>query len=183
MCAESIRVALATNAPSWMSGGVDRLLKLVEFSGHGSVSYTLILTSNTAAPEAFTQRVRDLKQDGLLEIVESTTAAGPRPDLDFDVVVIPTEYWLQPLRRTQKMGVRGPVGVEFQLLPFLGSLDSVSLPDIERLPIPVIVKTILSSSRVNVDWLPSGMYRTLACRSYLKRLAGLREVKVMAISE
>lgn len=180
MCADTLRVALVVPNVGAYTGGMERMMKLVEHSASAGIAFTAFLPDGRAPNPAVGAGLADLERSGRVGL--EPLGPGRIDARSYDAVGIPTEYWWGPWKRARKAGLRGPTRIDCQLLPYIGSLDLLKtarianpgLSDLVRLP-------FLQASRFS-DGLAASAVQTAACIATVRGLRRFRENNVLAIS-
>lgn len=143
MSGNQLDVAIIFPEISVPSGGVERTLKLIEYSDSAGIVYTAFVPNGRNVDREVGERLRDLESSGLLTVQSLSRRRQKGSRRFYDAMVIPSEYWTGAMRRARTAGLRIPSFIEFMQLPYLGTLDrlktigidSPSLPDLARVPL------------------------------------------------
>ncbi len=178
-----LNVAMVMPKPTSMSGGADRILALISNSAAARLTYTVYFVGSDRLDRTFAAELTALQRKGRVEIAPTGAVSSQSEAPQHDAVVIPSEGWSPPLDFIKKAGIRGPRRIEFQLLPFLGTTDSLRLPGIRDLALPRIAKLGVASHRVCGDGYLAAAGRVLASAASIRRLQWVRDCRVMAVTQ
>lgn len=117
-----MQIAMVLPEVKVFSGGVKRELKFLEYSAGEGVNFTVFTPRTERYEETSWNILQALYQKKIFDLEYSNSARGSMKR-DFDLVIIPTEYWLRPFFVAKRLGLQGPRGIILQLLPWIHSLD------------------------------------------------------------
>src|SRR2546428_258965 len=123
MCPDRLDVALFFPRLTVFSGGVERTLKVVEYSDRANLHFTAYISPAVIRDKEVRRRLDVLEQSGRLTL--RTIGADHTPPERFDAAMIPSEFWIPALRRIRAQRIRAPVFIEFHQLPYIGTFDGV----------------------------------------------------------
>jgi len=182
VCPQELQVAVFLPNTSVVGGALVRTLKVIEHSRRANLRYTAYLSPEVNKSREVDGRLQDLHREGKLELVQLRTRRAKAMDAPYDLLVVPSEFWIQPLNRARFAGISAPPLVELHALPFIGSLDVLKSVGRESPTRRDLVKLPLLSTRVFGDSAAVAAFQSLACLVSTRALGRLRDAKVMAVT-
>ena len=178
MCADTLRVALVIPNIDAFSGGMERTLKLVEYSASAGIRYTCFEPPGGVPNEEVAHRLVEFERIGILD----RRALDPRDRRNdaYDAIAIPTEYWWGPWRRARAAGLTGPFCLDFHQLPYIGTLDILKREGIDRPSLPDLARLPFLQGKVYAEGLLSSAWSSFAGVASVRLLASLRHGRILA---
>lgn len=177
--ARELEVAVFLPTIAILSGGIERMLKTMEYAPKAHTRCTVYLERGLVRDREAVARLENLEERGVIS-VEHRNGKTPHSPTTYDGILIPSEFWTGPLARAKGAGVRGPLHIEFQQLPFVGTLDVLRARGGGGMTPLDIVRFPLHYSRVLGDALPFSTFRIAACLHSVRKAMGLRDARFMA---
>ncbi len=180
MCADQLKVALIIPNIDAFSGGMERTLKLVEYSASAGIQYTCLEPAGGAPNAEVANRLLEFERSGLVERRRLDRRVLQANGTAYDAVAIPTEYWWGPWRRAKEVGLVGPYCLDFHQLPYIGTLDILKREGIDDPALPDLVRLPFLQARVYTDGFFSSAVSTAAGVASVRSLLRLRNGRVLA---
>src|SRR5207245_1565199 len=180
MCPDRLDVALFFPRLTVFSGGVERTLKVIEYSDRANLRFTAYISPAVIRDKEVRRRLDVLEQSGRLTL--RTIGADHTPPERFDAAMIPSEFWIPALRRIRAQRIRAPVFIEFHQLPYIGTFDVLKTVGVDDPGVIDLVRFPFVSSKILGDGLPFFAFQTAACVSSVRSLVRFRQGRVMAVT-
>ncbi len=180
--AYELQIGLFLPPLSVYSGGVERILKIVQHSASSRIHFTVYLSPGSVRNEEVLNRLEALGALDKLTIRREEARLRSSARERYDGLVIPSEFWTAALARARRARVRGTVHIEFQQLPYVGTFDFLKVRGYDTLRPLDIARSPLVSSRVLGDALPLSFFQLGACALSVNRAARLPDSRVMALT-
>ena len=181
MCADELRVAFVIPKVDAFSGGIERSLKLLEYSDRADIRYTVFLPAEGVPNAEVEAQLVALEGAGRTEIRRLAVRHGGVGDV-FDVTVIPTEYWWGAWKRARAGGLRAPYCLDFMQLPYIGTLDILKVVRIDDPALRNLVMVPFIQAKVYSEGLLRSAYQTLASIVSVRSSSRVRGARVLALT-
>lgn len=162
-----------------LSGGVERMIRIMEHSPRVDIHCTVYLEPGLIRNQEMETRLRDLEDRGIVSTVRKEDGASRSPR-EYDAILIPSEFWQRAWKRAKAARARGPAHIEFQQLPYVGTLDVLRAQGREEVGPSDLVRFPLASARILGDALPFSVFRLAACAYSVRHATRLRDGRFMA---
>ena len=180
MCPDRLDVALFFPRLTVFSGGVERTLKVVEYSDRANLRFTAYISPAVIRDSEVRRRLDALERSGRVAL--RTIGSDHTSPERFDAAMIPSEFWIPALRRIRAQRIRAPVFIEFHQLPYIGTFDVLKTVGVDDPGVIDLVRFPFVSSKILGDGLPFFAFQTAACVSSVRSLARFRQGRVMAVT-
>jgi len=180
MSAAELSVALIVPTSDVFSGGVERTLRLVEYSETAKIRYTAFLPPSGVRDAEIAGILQGFEQAGRVVLRRSGAPRGRNGGEPFDAVAVPTEYWWQGQRRARADGLSGPYCFDFHQLPYIGTLDILKSVGIDSPASLDLARLPFVQMRVYGDGPFLSAFQTLASAASVRSLSRLRNGRVLA---
>jgi len=180
MCPDRLDVALFFPRLTVFSGGVERTLKVVEYSDRANLHFTAYISPAVIRDSEVRRRLDALERSGRVAL--RTIGSDHTSPERFDAAMIPSEFWIPALRRIRAQRIRAPVFIEFHQLPYIGTFDVLKTVGVDDPGVIDLVRFPFVSSKILGDGLPFFAFQTAACVSSVRSLARFRQGRVMAVT-
>src|SRR3990170_585372 len=177
MCADEIDVGMVVPNYDVFSGGVERTLKLLEYSDAGAIRYTAYLPRAGVPNREVGDAFKTLAGEGKVVLRELGDGVGRH-----DVIAVPTEYWWQAWKRGRAGGLRGPYCFDFHQLPYIGTLDILKSVGIDQPALHDLVRFPFVQARRYADGFFLSTFQTAACVVTVRSFPRLRDGRIMAVT-
>lgn len=180
MCADELHVAFVIPKVDAFSGGIERSLKLLEYSESANIRYTVFLPAEGVPNAEVGAQVAALERAGKID----TRPLTPRHNKGgfYDVTAIPTEYWWGAWKRAKASGLRAPYCFDFHQLPYIGTLDILKAIHIDD-PVPVDIGRVpFLQKKVYGDGLVDSAFQTAASVASVRWISRLGDGRIMAVT-
>lgn len=181
MCADELRVAFVIPKVDAFSGGIERSLKLLEYSDRADIRYTVFLPSEGVPNAEVEAQVAALERAGRIEIRRLSVRQGDLGEV-YDVTVIPTEYWWGAWKRARAGGLRAPYCLDFMQLPYIGTLDILKAVRIDEPSLRNLGIVPFLQAKVYSEGLVNSAYQTLASIVSVRWSSRIRDARVLALT-
>jgi glycosyltransferase involved in cell wall biosynthesis len=176
-----LRVALIVPNVRAPSGGMERMLRLLEHGGTAGIDYCAYVGPGASPSGEVERRLAALSQSGRIE-VRPLPAASTNGSAAYDAVAVPTEYWWGAWKRARSAGLRGPPRIDMQLLPYLGSLDLLKVANVAEPSLHDLIRLPFLQAERYAQGPVGSAVQAAACVGMVRGLARLRGVGILAIS-
>src|SRR2546422_7478803 len=180
MCPDRLDVALFFPRLTVFSGGVERTLKVVEYSDRANLRFTAYISPAVIRDKEVRRRLDALEQSGRLAL--RTIGSDHTPPERFDAAMIPSEFWIPALRRIRAQRIRAPVFIEFHQLPYIGTFDVLKAVGVDDPGTIDLVRFPFVSSKFLGDGVPFFAFQIVACVASVRSLSRFRDANVMAVT-
>jgi glycosyltransferase involved in cell wall biosynthesis len=180
MCPDALRVALIMPNVAAYSGGIERTLKLIEYSESANLRYTGFVPPEGLPNAEVEGQLDRFRERGLIEtrVLGAPDGGGGR----FDAIAVPTEYWWGAWKRSRAGGLRGPCCVDVHQLPYIGTLDILKAIDIDNPSLPDVGKMPFLQRRVYGDGLLDATFQAVASVASVRWFSTVRDGMFMAVT-
>jgi len=183
MGADELQVDLFLQNMDVFSGGIERTMRLVEFSPHAGIRYTAHLPPTGIPNAEIRTHVEGLRARDLLEVHDPRrNGRRTRANGGGDLVAVPTEYWWPAWRRVRAAGLPGPYCFDFHQLPYLGTLDLLKAVRVDRPTALDLVRVPGVQRRLYGDGLALSTFQALACLASVRAFTLLKDGHILAIT-
>jgi len=181
MCAETLNVALVVPNIDAYSGAVERTVRLLEHASAAGTEYTVFLPQHDDLNAELAGDLERLAHEGRITL-ERLGSNGHAPR-SFEAISIPTEYWWGARKRARAAGLRGPLHIEFHLLPYVGTLDVLRTSGAPSAGMGLLVRLPFAMRRNFAEGLAVASRETILCLANLRSTRNLSDGRVLAISD
>src|SRR5438876_469147 len=133
------------------SGGVERTLKVVEYSDRANLHFTAYISPAVIRDSEVRRRLEALERSGRLAL--RTIGSNHTSPEQFDAAMIPSEFWIPALRRIRAERIRAPIFIEFHQLPYIGTFDVLKTVGVDDPGVIDLVRFPFVSSKILGDGL------------------------------
>jgi len=160
------------------SGGVERTVKLLEYSDTADVRYIAYLPAGGVPNPEVARTFEDLERAG--KVMLRTIGRGNGHA--YDVTAVPTEYWWQAWKRARGARMHGPFCFDFHQLPYIGTLDLLKSIGIENPGLADLVRFPLVQLRAYADGIMLSAFQTIASVATVRSFSRLQDGHLMAVT-
>jgi len=180
MCPNPLEVALFFPRITVHSGGVERTLKVIEYSDQVGIRFTAFISPDVIRSPEVMRRLESLTQSDRLRL--RSPGSNRSDPVSYDAILIPSEFWLPALKRARKEGIKAPVFIEFHQLPYIGTFDVLKTIGVDQPGTLDLFRLPFVASKVLGDVVPFFAFQTFACVSSVRSLSRFRDGHVMAVT-
>lgn len=174
-----LQVGVFLPAIAVFSGGVERMVKIMEYSRNVNVHCTVYLEPGLIRNPEMDARVQDLAERGIVSVTRKEEHGANAPH-DYDGILIPSEFWQRAWTRAKAARARGAPFIEFQQLPYVGTLDVLRTNGHTEIGPLDLLEFPFAASRVLGDALPFSAFRLAGCVASVRHANLLRDGRIMA---